>query len=219
MPVTWFFSNVTTGSTASAVSFRTNRLLHVLMGLFLVVWVASAINPAIPEDWLLENLLVFFLVALLAATYRIIAFSDLSYVLIFVFLCLHECGAHYQYSDAAPGEWMKPLLGTSRNHFDRVVHFTFGLFLVYPQREVLMRKAGLGTGWAGALAIFTTLALSAAFEIIEAIVASIVDPVNAQAFLGAQGDIWDSQEDMAMCVAGACASVAIIAIARRMRRS
>ncbi len=188
------------------------------MGLFLVVWVASAINPAIPEDWLLENLLVFFLIALLAGTYRIIAFSDLSYILIFVFLCLHECGAHYQYSDAVPGEWMKPMLGTSRNHFDRVVHFTFGLFLVYPQREVLMRKAGLASGWAGTLAIFTTLALSAAYEIIEAIVASIVDPANAQAFLGSQGDIWDSQEDMTMCVMGACASILIIAIVRGIRR-
>jgi putative membrane protein len=189
------------------------------MGLFLVVWLMSAIHPAIPEDWLLENLLVFFLIALLAATYRIIAFSDLSYILIFVFLCLHECGAHYQYSDAVPGEWMKPLLGTSRNHFDRLVHFTFGLFLTYPQREVLMRKAGLGSGWAGMLAIFTTLALSAAYEIIEAIVASIVDPANAQAFLGAQGDIWDSQKDMAMCVAGVCVCVFLIGIVRRTRRS
>ena len=81
-----------------------------------------------------------------------------------------------------------------------------------------MRKAGLRSGWAGALAIFTTLALSAMYEIIEAIVASIVDPVNAQAFLGAQGDIWDSQEDMAMCVAGACASILIIAIVRGIRR-
>jgi putative membrane protein len=132
---------VTTSSTASAVPFRSNRLLHVLIGLFLVAWLASAIHPAIPEDRLLENLLVFFLVALLAATYRILPFSDLSYILIFVFLCLHECGAHYQYSDAVPGEWMKTLMGTSRNHFDRVVHFTFGLFLAYPQREVL-------SGWA-----------------------------------------------------------------------
>jgi len=193
--------------------------LHVLIGLFLVVWLASAINPAIPDDWLLENLLVFFLVALLAVTYRFIAFSDLSYLLIFVFLCLHECGAHYQYSDAVPGEWMKTLMGTSRNHFDRVVHFTFGLFLAYPQREVLMRKAGLASGWARTLAILTTLALSAAYEIIEAIVASIVDPANAQAFLGAQGDIWDSQKDMAMCVAGACVSIIVIAIVRGFRRN
>src|SRR5260370_39808626 len=158
-------------------------MLDGVMELVVVVWFGAALNPAIAEEWLLENLLVFFLVALLAATYRIIAFSDLSYVLIFVFLCLNECGAHYQYSDAVPGEWMKPLLGTSRNHFDRVVHFTFGLFLAYPQREVLMRKAGLGSGWAGTLGIFTTLALGAAYEIIEAIVASIQDPVNAQAFL------------------------------------
>ena len=126
--------------------------------------------------------------------------------------------SHYQYSDAAPGEWTKPLLGTSRNHFDRVVHFTFGLFLAYPQREVLIRKAGLASSWAGTLAIFTTLALSAAYEIIEAIVASIVDPANAQAFLGAQGDIWDSQKDMAICVAGACVSILLIAVVRRIRR-
>jgi putative membrane protein len=209
---------LTTSSRPSPVSFRSNRLLHVLIGLFVVVWLVSAINPAIPEDWFLENLLVFFLIGLLAATYRVMPFSGLSYVLIFVFLCLHECGAHYQYSDAVPGEWIKPLLGASRNHFDRVMHFLFGLFLAYPQREVLMRKAGLSSGWAGTIAIFTTLALSAAYEIIEAIVASIVDPANAQAFLGAQGDIWDSQEDMAMCLAGACVSILMIHVLGRIMR-
>jgi putative membrane protein len=200
------------------VPFRSNRFLHILIVLFLGAWLLSAIRPAIPEDWLLENLLVFFLVALLAASYRWLAFSELSYLLIFVFLCLHECGAHYQYSDAVPGEWLKPLLGTARNHYDRVVHFAFGLMLAYPQREVLMRKASLRGGWANTLPLFTTLALGAAYEIIEAIVASIVDPANAQAFLGLQGDPWDSQEDMFMGLAGASISMVVVAIAYKMRR-
>lgn len=132
-------------------------------------------------------------------------------MLIFVFLSLHEIGAHYQYSDAVPGEWLKRVLHTERNHYDRVVHFAFGLLLSYPQREILIRKAGLRGKWIYGLPILTTLALSAAYEIIEAIVAAIVDPTDAAAFLGLQGDPWDSQEDMFMGLAGA--SVAMFALA------
>lgn len=112
---------------------------------------------------------------------------------------------------------MKSALGVERNHYDRLVHLSFGLLFAYPQREVLMRKAGLRGAWANFLPIFTTLALSAAYEIIEAIVASIVDPANAAAFLGMQGDLWDSQKDMSMAVAGACVSMTAVAIAARQR--
>jgi putative membrane protein len=187
------------------------------MLVFLCVWAVSAIKPEIPEDWLLENLLVFFLVALLAVSYRWLTFSDWSYLLIFVFLCLHECGAHYQYSAAVPGEWMKSLLHTERNHYDRLVHFSFGLLLFYPQREILMRKAGLRGPWLNILPIFTTLALSAMYEMIEAVVASIVDPRDAAAFLGSQGDQWDSQEDMFVALAGAVVSAIVSAVVSRRR--
>jgi putative membrane protein len=210
---------MTTISTAAALPFRSNRFLHILIALFLVVWAWSAIRPAIPEDWMLENLLVFFLVTLLSVSYRWLALSDLSYLLILVFLCLHECGAHYQYSGAVPGEWMKRVLRTERNHFDRVVHFTFGLFLAYPQREVLVRKARLRGGWTYCLPIFTTLALSAAYEIIEALVASIVDPTDAAAFLGSQGDQWDSQKDMFMGLAGASVAMCVLAWVNARQRT
>ena len=73
-----------------------------MMLLFSSVWIVSAVKPEIPEDWFLENLLVFFLVALLATSYQWLTFSDWSYLFILVFLCLHECGAHYQYSGAVP---------------------------------------------------------------------------------------------------------------------
>jgi putative membrane protein len=82
-----------------------------------------------------------------------------------------------------------------------------------------MRKARLRGGWLYALPIFTTLALSAAYEIIEALVAPIVDPTDAAAFLGSQGDQWDSQEDMFMGLAGACVSMAVVALASRGRRA
>jgi len=200
------------------VPLRSNRFLQVLIALFLAVWIISAVNPEIPEDWFLESLLVFFLVALLAASYRWLALSDLSYLLIFVLLCLHEVGAHYQYAAAIPGAWMKAIFHTTRNHFDRVVHFCFGLLLAYPQREILMRKAGVRGGWANILPIFTTLALSAAYEMIEAVVASVVDPANALAFLGSQGDQWDSQEDMFMALAGATVSMIVVTARSRGRR-
>jgi putative membrane protein len=188
------------------------------MLLFLVVWVVSAVKPGIPEDWFLENLLVFVLIALLAVSYRWLAFSDCSYLLILIFLCLHECGAHYQYDAAVPGEWMKLIVNTQRNHYDRLVHFSFGLLLSYPQREILMRRAGLRGTWLRILPIFTTLALSAAYEMIEALVAAIVDPVDAAAFLGSQGDPWDSQEDMFMALAGATVfAIFIAAMKRRLR--
>jgi len=188
------------------------------MLLFSGVWAISAIKPEIPEDWLLENLLVFFLVALLAVSYRWLIFSDWSYLLVFVFLCLHECGAHYQYSAAVPGEWMKSVLHTERNHYDRLVHFSFGLLLSYPQREILMRKAGLRGAWVNILPIFTTLAFSAMYEMIEAVVASIVDPTDAAAFLGSQGDQWDSQEDMFMALAGAVVLAIVVSIVTRRRQ-
>jgi putative membrane protein len=186
-----------------------------MMLLFLGVWIASAVKPEIPEDWFLENLVVFLLVALLGMFYRWLTLSDWSYLLIFILLCLHECGAHYQYSAAIPGEWMKSIFHTERNHYDRVVHFSFGLLLSYPQREILMRKANLRGGWLNVLPIFTTLALSAMYEMIEAVIASIVDPMDAAAFLGSQGDQWDSQEDMFMALAGAAVSMMVVATVSR----
>lgn len=208
---------LTTSSTAAAVPFRSNRFLHLMMALFLGAWILSAVKPEIPEDWFLENLLVFFLAALLATTYKWIAFSDLSYLLISVFLCLHECGAHYQYAGAVPGEWMKAVLHTERNDYDRLVHLSFGPFLAYPQREILMRKAGLRGEWCYVLPILVTAGLSAMYEIVEAAVANIVDPAGAAAFLGSQGDQWDSQEDMFMALVGAAVSMMVVGVIKRRK--
>ena len=204
---------------ATTAPFGSNRFLHVLMFIFLCVWIASAVRPSIPEDWFLENILVFLLLATLVVAGRWFRLSNGSYLLIFVFLCLHECGAHYQYSAAVPGEWMKSVFHTGRNDYDRLVHFAFGLLLWNPQREILVQKAGLRGAWSEVLPVFTTLAFSAVYEMIEAATAAVVDPANAAAFLGSQGDQWDSQEDMFMALCGATAAYMLAAASRRIERS
>src|SRR5690242_7846873 len=131
---------LTTASTAGYVSFRQNRFLHWLCIAGAAAILISAFRPERVFDWGLENVLVTCCLAALILTYNRFPFSDLSYVLILVFLSFHEWGAHYKYSDVPLGEWMKPWLHTQRNHYDRVIHFSFGLLLSYPMQEVFLRK-------------------------------------------------------------------------------
>ena len=89
-------------------------------------------KPLYPRDWLLENLLVFFYAALLIVTYRWFRFSNLSYALFTLFISLHLLGAHYTYSETPFGFWLQDWFGFERNHYDRIVHFCFGLLIAYP---------------------------------------------------------------------------------------
>src|SRR5687768_18581247 len=98
----------------------------------MVVMAVSAYESSMMGDWLLENLLVGVLLTGLAASYRKYRLSNTSYWMIFFFLCVHEWGAHHKYADVPLGEWMKTVLHTTRNHYDRVAHFAFGLFFAYP---------------------------------------------------------------------------------------
>jgi len=210
---------MTTASTAKPVPFRYHAFLHRLALLFAVVFAVSAYHPVMAADWWLENLLVFFFVGLLIFTYRWLPFSELSYLLICVYLCMHEWGAHHKYANVPVGEWMKYTFHTVRNDYDRVVHFTFGLMLAYPEREMLMRKARLNGGWVYVLPIIISLGLGAAYEILEAVVACVASPDAGDAFLGLQGDPWDTHKDMFMGFAGAVVSMAITAAIVRARAS
>jgi putative membrane protein len=210
---------MTTASTADLVSFRDNRFLHKLCIAFLVVWIVSAIHPIMMADWLLENLLVFGFVGVLAATYRRLQLSELSYLLIFTYLCMHEWGAHHKYANVPAGEWMRAIFHTTRNDYDRVVHFAFGLLLAYPEREVLMRKAKVTGYWALWLPVIISLGFGAAYEILEAIAANLSTPDVADAFLGLQGDPWDTHKDMFMGFAGGAVTMGAVAVAEGRRRA
>src|SRR5215217_1838676 len=155
----------------------------------LLVMALSAYHPVMIGDWLLENLLVVILLTCLVLTYRRYPLSNTSYWMIFFFLCIHEWGAHHKYADVPLGEWMKGILNTRRNHYDRVAHFAFGLCMAAPLQELLIRTGGVRGWWRYYLPIDIALACGAVYEILEAIVGTIVSPEAGEAFVGLQGDV------------------------------
>jgi putative membrane protein len=210
---------VTTASTASDCAFRENRLLQVLCVALAAVIILTGYRPEKVFDWWLENIAALSFVAVLALTYRRLPLSNLSYLLIFVYLSMHEWGAEYKYSDVPLGEWMKPWLDTTRNHYDRVMHFSYGLLLSYPMQEWFMRVVGVTSNWRYLLPVESTLAFSASYEMAEAFMASILTPERGEEFVGMQGDMWDSQKDMFMAGLGAVTAMIVIALIRRVVRS
>ena len=200
---------LTTSTMRIRPNFSENTLLKVLAVSYACVWIWAAINPVYPADWVLENILVILFLIGVVWTYKIFPLSDLSYLLTTAFMILHAIGAHYTYAETPIGFWMQEWFGFSRNHFDRVVHFSFGLLMAYPIREIFLRVAHTKGFFAYYLPFDVTLAFSGAYEIIEMLVAVIVSPGAGDAYLGTQGDVWDAQKDMALACLGALIAAAV----------
>jgi putative membrane protein len=113
---------------------------------------------------------------------------------------------------------MADAFGWSRNHYDRVVHFAYGLLLSYPLRELGQRVLRLRRLWAYAIPFAIALSLSAGYEMVESWVARIVSPELGTAYLGTQGDEWDAQKDMDQAMLGAALGLALSFLAERLRR-
>ncbi|MGZ8923115.1 MAG: DUF2238 domain-containing protein [Methylosarcina sp.] len=176
---------------------------------YMVVWIVLAISPVDRQDWLLESFPAVIVALVLIVTYRQFPFSDLSYGLITLFMVLHALGAHYNYSKVPFGFWLKDALDLNRNHFDRIVHFAFGLLPAYPIYELLVRAAQVRRGWAMVLALLTVVSMSGFFEVIEFWVAQVVSTELGTAYLGTQGDEWDAQKDMTMAISGALIAIGL----------
>jgi len=177
------------------------RLCLILYG---VVWLALAVAPRYPADWVLENIPTLVVVPGAIALHRRVGFSNRACVQALVFGILHAVGSHYTYSEVPLGEWLREGLGLARNHYDRIVHFAFGVLAVRPARELAF-PAGtrVGHGRQLALSVMAVTSMSVAYEILEWLVASVADPAAGTAFLGTQGDQWDAQKDMALATTGA----------------
>lgn len=194
-----------------------HRRLFLLLGsLYALWWIALAIAPKHPVDWWLENILVAAGLLLLIVTAPHFVFSRLSYILIFLFLCLHTLGAHHTYSELPYREWFAavgfdpgPLAG--RNHFDRLVHFLYGLLLTLPFREVFYYAvAPKSPFWSYLLILSFNMATSLLYELLEWAVAEIWGGELGMAFLGAQGDPWDAHKDMLLAAIGCLLCFAIM---------
>lgn len=204
-----------------------HRYLLALGVVFVLVFAALAISPSHRADWALENALVAAFVLVVALTYKRFTLSRVSYTLIFVFLCLHEVGAHYTYSEVPYDAWFKSLTGTTfnslvgweRNNFDRVIHFAYGLLLAYPVREVFWRIASARGFWSYFLPLDLTMSTSMIYELVEWFAAEAFGGELGQAYLGTQGDVWDAHKDMALASAGALIAMLITyAINRALQR-
>lgn len=205
-------------------SFFANGQFRPVSGRFALVMLlcllgAIAISFAgmeMPEDWFLENILVAVFLAVLASTWRHNGLSYLSYWLLLVFFCFHEYGAHFKYADVPLGEWLKPFFQTTRNHYDRVIHFAFGLLCTWPLAEVVRSYSGVGGRWWPALvALLANLSFSALYEMMEFSVAQLVAPEIGLEFVGAQGDIWDAEKDMALALIGAIPPLVVWVLTQR----
>ncbi|MEO8324339.1 MAG: DUF2238 domain-containing protein [Nitrospirota bacterium] len=174
-------------------------LLLWYVGFFLFMSMA----PYDPESWAVANILPLLFVGVLTITYRQLPFSGVSYVLFAVFLTLHTIGSHYTYAQVPFGLWLEKIFELPRNHFDRIVHFCFGLLFAQPMFELFGRIPGIARWIRAGMVLLTLMGLGGLWEIMESWVTRIVHPELGLAYLGAQGDIWDAQKDMAATLYGA----------------
>ena len=184
-----------------------NRAYTDLLAIiFAAIWALLAIAPLYRHDWMLENLLVLAAALAFLRWRKTLALSKVSSTLIFIFLCVHEVGAHYTYSEVPYDRWAEALIGTTiteifgftRNHFDRLEHFFYGALLAYPMREAYVRAQMLEGRLTYTIPITITLAFSGMYEIFEWWAALIAGGDLGVAYLGTQGDVWDAQKDMAL---------------------
>jgi putative membrane protein len=211
-----------------AVNFSAgeSRAAPLLLAVFALFWLALAIEPRFRQDWALENALVAIAAPLLVWQYRRWwRFTVPAYVCLFIFFSLHIIGAHYTYSEVPYDEWARTLtgesldkaLGFTRNHYDRFVHFAYGLLLALPAVELLDRRAPPQGLWRWLLPVLFVSSHSVIYEMIEWAAAAVFGGDLGVAYLGTQGDAWDAQKDMFLASFGAAIGVTVARLARPQR--
>ena len=185
-------------------------IVLLISGAAVAVW--SAIEPHDRLTWWMEALPALIAGVLLVVTYKRFRFTDIVYGLIFLHAVILLVGAHYTYAQVPAFSWLRDAYDLSRNHYDRVGHFAQGFVPAMVARELLLRTSPLRRGgWLFAIIVMSCLGISAAYELIEWIAAEVSGEA-ATAFLGTQGDDWDTQKDMALALVGAF--TALLALSR-----
>lgn len=201
-----------------AVATPSARYPLLLLATYAGWWGVLAIAPRYRQDWLLENLLVAIAVPLLVWSYHRLRLSAAAYTCLFVFLSLHAIGAHYTYSEVPYDRWAQALtgqtvseaLGFQRNHFDRLVHFLYGLLVAPAAIELLDARAPQRGMWRWLVPLLFMVSHSTIYELVEWAAATLFGGALGQAYLGTQGDIWDAQKDAALAAAGALICIAAV---------
>ena len=187
-----------------------DRYPHLLLLLLVPVYLWSVIHPADGFTWVLEMFRVVIGVCVLVPTFNRFRLTHLTYTLIWIHAAVLLVGAHYTYAGVPLFDWIRDSLDLSRNHYDRVGHFVQGFVPVMIAREVLIRTSPLKSSkWLCVIVVSICLAFSAVYELVEWGVAGL-SGTAAEAFLGTQGDVWDTQKDMALCLVGSIVSLPLL---------
>jgi putative membrane protein len=189
---------------------RSDKKLHIFLWLSLAVMLIwSGWRPVDRFTWVLEVFPIFLGTIVLLLIYRRFYFSRLVCWLMWIHAIILLVGGHYTYAEVPLFNWIRDTFHLARNHYDRVGHFMQGFVPAMISREVLLRRKVLSReGWIFFIVASICLAISASYELVEW-AAAVFTGTKADAFLGAQGDVWDTQWDMAMALIGAIAALSI----------
>jgi putative membrane protein len=188
----------------------TRREPAILLLATIVALIVSRVGALEPGTWLLEVAPILIVAPILVLTARRFPLTPLVYRLLFVHALILMLGGHYTYAKVPLGFWAQDAFGLARNHYDRLGHLAQGFVPAMLAREVLLRRSPLTRGkWLGFLVVCVCLALSATYELIEWL-AAVLGGSAADAFLGTQGDVWDTQWDMFMALIGATSALLLL---------
>ncbi|HEX8924815.1 MAG TPA: DUF2238 domain-containing protein [Terriglobales bacterium] len=183
-------------------SHSVGREHYALLALFAVVLLWSGIRPYSYFTWFLEIVPALIALAVLAATWRRFKFTTLVYTMICLHAIILMVGGHYTYARVPLFNWISAALHLTRNYYDRVGHFAQGFVPAMVAREIFVRRGVVKKGgWTVFLVICLCMAVSAWYELFEYGVA-VATGTAADDFLGSQGDVWDTQNDMLLCFIG-----------------
>lgn len=184
------------------------QLLWLLIFFAVLLW--SAVNPHDYPTWLLESSPAVIALLVMAATRRSFPLTPLLYVLVLLHSILLMVGGHYTYAEVPLFDSIAQALGHERNNYDKLGHFVQGFVPAIAAREILIRMEVVkGRGWLNAIVVSICLAISAIYELLEWLTAEIMGG-GADAFLGTQGYVWDTQSDMALALLGAVTALALL---------
>jgi len=188
--------------------FSPSPVLLLLAVLAVLLW--SGVEPKDRFTWWLEVAPVLIGLPIVLLTYRRFPLTPLAYTLLAIHACILMVGGKYTYAEVPLGFWVRDLMGWTRNHYDRLGHLAQGFVPAIVAREILLRTSPLRRGkWLTFLVLCFCLALSAVYELVEWGTA-VSTGTAADAFLGTQGDPWDTQEDMLMAGIGAALSLTLL---------
>ncbi len=178
----------------------------IIYGIYILIWIIMAINPKYPEDWLLENILVFLFFPFVLWSDIKYKYTLLSIFFLLIFASLHSLGSHFTYAQMEYFNFITQFFGFERNHFDRVVHFLFGL-LVF---RILFEIITIYSNSVKSSLFFTfslVVCIATIYELLEWLAAVTFYPELGMAFLGTQGDIWDAHKDTLLACIGALINI------------